>query len=113
MENGLTYSNYIFDNNNNTDPEAIPDDWGMIEEGIMKESKRVVFTMLDNGCPPEKISYLCGYSREFVEKMIRRWDPDFTKLSATERLALGKIEEEMRSGEYITADQINLQLRKE
>ncbi|MCR5685186.1 MAG: hypothetical protein K6G81_07140 [Lachnospiraceae bacterium] len=84
----------------------------LVKEGIERESRRVIFSMLDNGCPPEKISYLCGYSREYVEKMIRLWDSDFTKISPAERKTLGTIEEKMRNGEYITADQIFLQLKK-
>ncbi len=87
-------------------PETSEND--SVKEGIERESRRVIFSMLDNGCPPEKISYLCGYSREYVEKMIRLWDSDFTKISPAERLYLNRIEEEMRTGEYITADQLNL-----
>ena len=97
-----------------SDSEPLPGthDYEMLQAGIDKESRRVVFSMLDNGCPPEKISYLCGYPRDFVEKMIRIWDADFTKITPAERLTLGRIEEEMRNGEYITADQIMLHLKQ-
>lgn len=37
-----------------------------------------------------------------VKRFIKKWDPDFTKLTAGEKALMEKSDEEMRKGEYIS-----------
>ncbi|MBR1507966.1 MAG: hypothetical protein IJ619_08200 [Eubacterium sp.] len=41
-----------------------------------------------------------------IKKLIKAWDPDFTKLTPTEATELEKIIAEMDAGEYVTDDDI-------
>ena len=43
---------------------------------------------------------------ELVKKLIKAWDPDFTKVTEAERLILEKADEEMKHGEYFTDDEV-------
>jgi hypothetical protein len=44
-----------------------------------------------------------NFAFEFVKRLVLAWDPDFTKLTASERKAL----EEAENGEYIDEDDID------
>ncbi len=41
-----------------------------------------------------------------IKKLIKAWDPDFTKLTPAETKELEKIIAEMDAGEYVTDDDI-------
>jgi hypothetical protein len=43
---------------------------------------------------------------EFIEKLVREWDPDFTKLTPAERKELEEIERDMKENGTISAEQI-------
>lgn len=43
---------------------------------------------------------------ELVKKLLLAWDPDFTKVTPEERSRLDKADEEMKSGEYFTDDEV-------
>lgn len=43
---------------------------------------------------------------ELVKKLLLAWDPDFTKVTPEERSRLDKADEEMKSGEYLTDDEV-------
>lgn len=42
-----------------------------------------------------------------VERLIKTWDPDFTKLTSDEADELRKIISEMDNGEYVSDDEID------
>ena len=44
---------------------------------------------------------------ELVKRLVIAWDPDFTKLTPTERAAMEQAVNELDAGEYVTDDQIN------
>ena len=44
---------------------------------------------------------------ELVKKLVIAWDPDFTKVTPTERAAMEQAVNELDAGEYVTDDQIN------
>lgn len=44
---------------------------------------------------------------EFVKKLVRAWDPDFSKLTPAELKRVTEAEERMLSGEYFTDDEID------
>lgn len=44
---------------------------------------------------------------ELIKKMVLAWDPDFTKLTPTEKSRLDIAEAEIANGEYVTHEQIN------
>ena len=44
---------------------------------------------------------------ELIKKMVLAWDPDFTKLTPTEKNRLEIAEAEMANGEYVTHNQID------
>ena len=44
---------------------------------------------------------------ELVRKLVIAWDPDFTKVTPTERAAMEQAVNELDAGEYVTDDQIN------
>ncbi len=48
-----------------------------------------------------------GLALELVKKLVRAWDPDFTKLTPTERAALEQAEAEMDAGEFVAHDAVN------
>lgn len=43
---------------------------------------------------------------ELVKKLLLAWDPDFTKVTPEERNRLDKADEEMKSGEYFTDNEV-------
>ncbi len=43
---------------------------------------------------------------EFVKRLVLAWDPDFTKLTASEAKALDEAREEYKSGGYVDLDSI-------
>ena len=44
---------------------------------------------------------------ELVKKLVIAWDPDFTKVTPTERAAMEQAVNELDAGEYVTDEQIN------
>ena len=44
---------------------------------------------------------------ELVKKLVIAWDPDFTKVTPTERAAMEQAVNELDAGEYVTDNQIN------
>jgi hypothetical protein len=44
---------------------------------------------------------------ELVKKLVLAWDPDFTKVTISERNALEAAEAEMEAGDYLTDDEID------
>lgn len=44
---------------------------------------------------------------ELVKKLVLAWDPDYTKVTPTEKLALDLASSEMEAGEYVTHDAID------
>jgi hypothetical protein len=44
---------------------------------------------------------------ELVKKLVLAWDPDFTKVTVSERNALEAAEAEMEAGDYLTDDEID------
>ena len=42
-----------------------------------------------------------------VERLIKSWDPDFTKLTKKEAVELHQIISEMDNGEYVSDDEID------
>ena len=43
---------------------------------------------------------------EFVKKLIKAWDPDYTKVTPEERKILEQADREMEKGEYFTEDEV-------
>lgn len=41
-----------------------------------------------------------------IKKLVKAWDPDFTKVTALEKSLLDKADEEMRNGEYVTESEV-------
>ncbi len=44
---------------------------------------------------------------ELVKKLVLAWDPDFTKVTASEAAAIAEAEKNFENGEYFTNDEIN------
>jgi hypothetical protein len=44
---------------------------------------------------------------ELVKKLVLAWDPDFTKVTVSERAALDAAEAELEAGDYLTDDEID------
>ena len=42
-----------------------------------------------------------------LKKLIKAWDPDFTKLTPSEASELSRIMADMEAGEYVTDDDID------
>ena len=45
-------------------------------------------------------------SEDAVKRFVLEWDPDFTKLTATEKAKVDKADEEMKSGIYATEEEV-------
>ena len=43
---------------------------------------------------------------ELVKKLVRSWDPDFTKLNPEEKERVDRSDEEMKAGIYYTEDEV-------
>jgi hypothetical protein len=41
-----------------------------------------------------------------VKKLVKAWDPDFTKLTPDKKRSLEKAEKELKNGEYVTGDEV-------
>lgn len=52
--------------------------------------------------PEEDISIV----NALTKKLVKAWDPDFTKVTARERELLDQADAEMKSGEYISEDDV-------
>lgn len=50
--------------------------------------------------PDEDISIV----NTLIKKLIRAWDPDFTKVTAKEKELLDKADKEMKNGDYISEE---------
>lgn len=48
-----------------------------------------------------------NFALEFIKKLVLAWDPDFTKLTLSERANLEEAEKEIKNGEIITHEAIN------
>lgn len=48
-----------------------------------------------------------NFALEFIKKLVLAWDPDYTRLTPSERKALEEAEAEIRSGETVAHDAIN------
>ena len=44
---------------------------------------------------------------EFIKRMVLAWDPDFTKVTPSEREVLDEADAEIKRGEVFTHDDIN------
>jgi len=61
-----------------------------------------VITMLDM-LPQEEQEFAC----EFIKKLVRAWDPDFTKLTPSEAIELQIAYEQVNRGETYADDEID------
>lgn len=48
-----------------------------------------------------------NFALEFIKKLVLAWDPDFTKLTPTERAELEEARKEIENGETVSHDAIN------
>lgn len=48
-----------------------------------------------------------SFALEFIKKLVLAWDPDFTKLTASERTALEQAEREFENGDVVSHDDID------
>ena len=48
-----------------------------------------------------------NFALEFIKKLVIAWDPDFTKVTPTERAGLERAQREIENGETVSHDAIN------
>ncbi|MCM1100531.1 MAG: hypothetical protein NC079_02105 [Clostridium sp.] len=48
-----------------------------------------------------------SFALEFIKKLVLAWDPDFTKLTLTEKKELEDADIEIRTGETVSHEEIN------
>ncbi|MCM1082450.1 MAG: hypothetical protein NC393_03210 [Clostridium sp.] len=48
-----------------------------------------------------------NFALEFIKKLVLAWDPDFTKLTLTEKKELEDADVEIRNGETVSHEEIN------
>ena len=48
-----------------------------------------------------------NFALEFIKKLFIAWDPDFTKVTPTERAELERAQREIENGETVSHDAIN------
>ena len=48
-----------------------------------------------------------NFALEFIKKLVIAWDPDFTKVTPTERAELERAQSEIENGETVSHDAIN------
>lgn len=48
-----------------------------------------------------------NFALEFIKKLVLAWDPDFTKLTSTEKRDLEDADVEIRNGETVSHEEIN------
>ena len=48
-----------------------------------------------------------NFALEFIKKLVIAWDPDFTKVTPTERAELERAQREIENGETVSQDAIN------
>ena len=48
-----------------------------------------------------------NFALEFIKKLVLAWDPDFTKLTLTEKKELEDADSEIRNGETFSHEEIN------
>ena len=47
------------------------------------------------------------FAVEMLKRLVRAWDPDFTKLTPAEAAAVEEAERQIANGEYVTLESIN------
>lgn len=52
--------------------------------------------------PEEEVSLI----NSLVKKLVRAWDPDFTKLTPEEKRALEEADKEMDAGDFVSEDEV-------
>lgn len=52
--------------------------------------------------PEEELSLV----NSLVKKLVLAWDPNFTKLTPSEKLAVDKADKEMQKGVFLTDDEV-------
>lgn len=68
---------------------------------MLKTSTMQTAELLDI-LPEEDISIV----NALVKKLVIAWDPDFTKVTASERKLLEDTDAEMKHGEYVSEDEV-------
>ena len=48
-----------------------------------------------------------NFALEFIKKLVLAWDPDYTKVTPTERAELERAQREIENGETVSHDAIN------
>lgn len=48
-----------------------------------------------------------SFALEFIKKLVHAWDPDYTKLTTSERLSLEDAEREFENGDVVSHDEID------
>lgn len=48
-----------------------------------------------------------NFALEFIKKLVIAWNPDFTKVTPTERAELERAQREIENGETVSHDAIN------
>mgnify|MGYP007089390453 FL=1 len=48
-----------------------------------------------------------NFALEFIKKLVIAWDPDYTKVTPTERAELERAQREIENGETVSHDAIN------
>lgn len=48
-----------------------------------------------------------NFALEFIKKLVIAWEPDFTKVTPTERAELERAQREIENGETVSHDAIN------
>jgi len=48
-----------------------------------------------------------SFALEFIKKLVLAWDPDYTKLTESERIALEQAERELENGDAVSHDEID------
>ncbi len=48
-----------------------------------------------------------NFALEFIKKLVMAWDPDFTKLTLTEKTELEDADAEIRKGETVSHEEID------
>ena len=66
----------------------------------MLKAKTIETAELLDNLPDEDISMV----NTLTKKLVKAWDPNFTKVTAKEKELLEKTDEEMKNGEYISEE---------
>lgn len=54
---------------------------------------------------------IVSHIEAMMQKLLKAWDPDYTKLTSREKRSMLQAEKEMKNGEYYTSEEVweNLQ----